>query len=267
MTDVESTPTGLLSLAGKTFVVSGAGGGIGRYLAPALIGRGASLILVGRDTAKLDAVAAAVGAPERLQTVVGDVMSPDAGAAAVSSAIDRFGCLNGLVHLVGGFHAGTPAALTPLGVYEQQLQVNFLSAVAMTPPVLAQLKEGGVLLYLSSLLATEPRPTTGAYAASKAALTSWVRGLQQEIAPRRIRANVVSTTIVNTGSVNGPPPGLGVPVESIVEALAFLASDAARDVYGATLPVCGSQPPGSGGPPAGNAQVRRTMDTPLSQTA
>lgn len=59
---------------------------------------------------------------------------------------------------------------------------------------------------------------------------------------------MLSTTIVDTGGSNGGPPGL-VAVQSIVDTLAFLASDAAQDIYGATLPVFGSQTPPPGGPP------------------
>jgi len=248
----ESRPTaaeGHLSLAGKTFVVPGAAGGVGRHLVPGLIERGASLVLVGRDPAKLEPMATALDAPGRVQTVVGDVLDPATGAAAARCAITAFGRLDGLVHLVGAFHAGTPAVATPPAIYQQQLSANFLSAVTITPAVVGAMTEGGALLYMSSLLATDPRPTTGAYAASKAALTAWVGALQQEIAPRRIRANVLSTTIVNVGATNGRPAGM-VAVGSIVDALAFLASDAARDIYGVTLPVVGAQPPGPGGPPA-----------------
>ncbi len=240
---------GRLTLAGKALVVPGATGSVGQHLVPALIERGAALVLVGRDPAKLESMVAKLDPADRVRIVVGDVCEAATGAAAASCAIAEFGRLDGLVHLVGAFHAGTPAVATQTAVYEQQLRANFLSAVTVTPPVIAAMTGGGVLLYMSSLLASRPRPTTGAYAASKAALTAWVGALQQEIASSRIRANVLSTTIVDTGSSQGPQ-GL-VPVQSIVEALAFLASDAAKDVYGATLPVFGVQTPPPGGPPGG----------------
>lgn len=150
-----------MMLANKTYVVPGATGGVGRHLVPALIERGASLVLVGRDAAKLESVVGTVDPAERVRIVVGDVCDPATGTAAASCAITEFGRLDGLVHLVGAFHAGTPAAATPPAIYDQQLKVNYLSAVTVTAAILAAMPGSGVLLYMSSLLAAQPRATTG----------------------------------------------------------------------------------------------------------
>lgn len=239
-----------------TFLVTGATGRLGRAVVRQLAARGDALLLTGRSAALLAAVEAEHGVPGRVETLVVDATQPEGAQEAAAEAARRFGGLTGLVHLVGHFGPG-PLMLTDVGEYESLLHANFLSAVVTTQAVLPHLGPGGRLVYFTSPLVQEPMAGLSAYAASKAALTTWMRSVAHEVKRRGVHANAVSLTIADTPDMRAERPGLDlshtVTPDQVANAVRFLTGPDAEGVYGAVVPVHGRFGFSSalaGGPPA-----------------
>lgn len=241
---------------GRTLLLAGATGPLAEATIRLLAERGDRLLLVGRNTDRLAQLDRDYGSPGRVETLAADVSRPlDARRAASHAA--RMGHLDGLVHLVGGFHRG-PVGDTGLPAYEDLMRANFLSAVSATRAVLPLVGTGARLVYVGSTLAGEPRGGFGAYAASKAALLTWVRVLADEVRPQGIHANAVMTTMADTPRARRERPfadfGGAVTPEQIARVIAFLTCPESDGLYGGVIPVLGRAgipSPGAGGPPSG----------------
>jgi NAD(P)-dependent dehydrogenase (short-subunit alcohol dehydrogenase family) len=226
----------------QVFLVTGPTGAMGEAVVGKLAASGHRLLLAARNEGRLKEIADSVDAADRVATIVADTTEPLQARRAVSEAIDRFGRIDGLIHLVGGFHIG-PVMLTDLDAYLRMYQSNLLSAVSATQAVLPQLADGGHLVYLSSVLASEPFPGFGAYAASKAALQAWVRSLAHEVKHRGVHANTVVMTMADTAEARAQRPNVdfeqATKPAAVADVVDFLVSPAANGLYGVTVPVLG----------------------------
>ena len=164
------------SLEGKVILVTGAGDGIGRVAALTYARFGATVLLLGRTTSKLEAVYDEIESmggkqpailPMDLETASYDEMQK------LERLIDKeFGQLDGLLH-----NAGILGALTPLEMYDADMfakvmQINFTATFKLTQALLPLLKDAnnGSIVFTSSTVGTYPRAFWGAYALSKQAL-------------------------------------------------------------------------------------------------
>jgi NAD(P)-dependent dehydrogenase (short-subunit alcohol dehydrogenase family) len=226
----------------QVFLVTGPTGALGGAVTAKLNASGHRLMLAARNETKLAELVENAAEPELIGTVAADTSQPLGARRAVSDTIDRFGRIDGLIHLVGGFHVG-PVMLTDLDAYVRMYQANLLSAVSATQAVLPQLSDGGHLVYVSSVLASEPFPGFGAYAASKAALQAWVRSLAHEVKHRGVHANTVVMTMADTEEARAQRPHVdfdhATKPSSVADVIDFLISPAADSLYGVTVPVLG----------------------------
>jgi len=226
----------------KVYLVTGPTGAMGEAVIGRLAGSGHRLMLAGRNETRLKELVESAANRDLLDTVVADTTEPLQARRAVSAAVDRFGRIDGLIHLVGGFHVG-PVMLTDLDAYRRMFHVNVASAVSATQAVLPQLAGGGHLVYLSSVLASEPFPGFGAYAAAKAGLQAWVKALAHEVKHRGVHANTVVMTMADTAEARAQRPHVDFdhatkPAE-VADIIDFLLTPAADGLYGATVPVLG----------------------------
>lgn len=234
-------------LTGKTVLVTGASSGIGRAAAMACAQAGASLVLTGRDPARLDATLALLapgGAQHR--AVCADLTDPDQLAELAGQA----GMLDGVVHSAGitGF---APVRMLQPGLLDAVMGANFVAPVMLTQKLLYRkaLRNGASMVFLSSIAAHTGTVGVGAYSASKAALEGFIRNLALEIAPRGMRANAVAPAMVATPMVSDDPAflaeksrhyplGLGRP-DDVAHAIVYLLADASRKVTGISLDLDG----------------------------
>ncbi|TKA11201.1 SDR family oxidoreductase [Actinacidiphila oryziradicis] len=226
----------------QVFLVTGPTGAMGEAVVGKLAASGHRLMLAARNESRLKEIADSAAAPDQIATVVADTTKPLLARRAVSETIDRFGRIDGLIHLVGGFHVG-PVMLSDLDAYTRMFQANLLSAVSATQAVLPQLADGGHLVYLSSVLAREPFPGFGAYAASKAALQAWVKSLAHEVKHRGVHANVVVMTMADTEEARAQRPHMdfeqATKPAAVADVVDFLVSPAAGGLFGVMVPVLG----------------------------
>jgi len=243
-----------MQMTGKRILVTGAGSGIGRATSIMLAELGASLVLVGRDQAKLNQTASLMIEREvAIETF--DLANSDEIVGWMRSLSARHGRFDGLVHCAG-IQTFSPLRSLTVKAFDQLLRVNTISS-AMLIKAMQFLDCGadrasGVMV--ASTAAIKATPANGLYGASKAAVISLVQTLAIELVARNIRLNSVVPALVETemvqafrdvmtadafqGLVDTHPLGLGRP-DDVAYAIVFLLSDAARWITGVSLPVDG----------------------------
>lgn len=247
-----STPPG--PLAHRTAVVTGATSGIGAAIAAALGAQGARVVVAGRDGPRGDAVVAAI----RDAGGQADVLRVDlAGSYADLRAFTA-----GLLGLLGqapdilvnnaGIYPAPPTSDLTDEDLDRMLAVNVRAPhvlVAELAPAMVA-RGGGVIVNVGSWMATMGSPIAAMYSATKAAAEQLTRSWAAEFGPHGIRVNTVApgATLTEGNAAFRPaldamtattPAGAVVQPGDIADAVAFLASDAARMVHGATLAVDG----------------------------
>ncbi|MEW6580989.1 MAG: SDR family NAD(P)-dependent oxidoreductase [Chloroflexota bacterium] len=236
----------MFDFTGRVALVTGAGGNLGGAVARAFYDAGASLVLVDRHA---DRLAAAYPAeqfvPARVHFAAADLTDEASVQALVAGALDRFGAIDILANTVGGYRAGTPVHETPLETWEFMLVLNarsaFLISKAVIPPMLA--RGGGKIVHVASRAALSGSARQVAYSASKGAVVRLVETLAAELRHKGINANCVLPGTIDTPQNRAEMPDADfskwVAPEAIADVILFLASDAARAVNGAAVPVYG----------------------------
>jgi NAD(P)-dependent dehydrogenase (short-subunit alcohol dehydrogenase family) len=176
----------------KTWLITGAGRGMGVDFAKAALAAGHNVVATGRNP---DAVAAALGESDDVLVVKLDVTSPHDAEAAVAAAVDRFGGIDVLVNNAANHYAGYFEELTPEQI-ERQLAVNLLGSMNVTRAVLPVMRKqrSGHVVTISSTAGFAAYEGGTAYATSKFAVDGWMESLAPEVAPFGIY-----TTVVNPG--------------------------------------------------------------------
>lgn len=171
--------------------------------------------------------------------------SLDAARKAAKIVIERFGRIDVLAHLVGGFAGGQTVADTDDATFARMFEVNVNSAFHMLRAVIPHMRSagGGRIVAIGSRAAESPGATVGAYSASKAAIVSLVRTVAIENKDVGITANVILPGTIDTPANRKAMPGADitqwVQPASIASLIVWLAGDAGKDVTGAAIPVYG----------------------------
>jgi NAD(P)-dependent dehydrogenase (short-subunit alcohol dehydrogenase family) len=228
-------------LDGKIVAIAGAGGGLGPTVAARLAEAGATLGLTDVDQGRLDAVAEGLGLPDdRLDTRVVDLLSEDAAREWAGALTERFGGVDALLHLVGGWKGGEPLATAPLADYEwlHDLLVRTVQHASRAfHDALAH--EGGRFVLVSSTQAQAPSGTNAAYGAAKAAAEAWTLALADSLADSGGTANIIVVNAILTPRMREENPDKPfktfTSTDDIAEAIAYLLSDAAAKMNGARL--------------------------------
>jgi NAD(P)-dependent dehydrogenase (short-subunit alcohol dehydrogenase family) len=236
----------MFDFANRVIMVAGASGNLGQAIARAFYAAGANLVLVDR-------------APDRLPQLFPELAglldhlllgSVDAGGAesverAVQSALERLGRIDVLANAVGGYRAGQPVHETPLEAWDFMLNLNartaFVLSRAVVPAMLAQ--GSGKIVHVAARAALAGSAKAAAYSASKAATVRLVESLAAELRQANINVNCVLPGTIDTPQNRESMPKADhsrwVLPEAIADVILFLASDAARAVNGAAVPVYG----------------------------
>lgn len=242
--------------ARRVTLVTGATGGIGRALCRRFAAAGDAVIVSDRDAGAVAALCAELGeaGTTAVAAAVADVTNAAALAGAIDSATAAIGPVDVLVANAGGASAGSIATTTEAS-WRRDLDLNLTGAMHSVEAVRAAMaaRGKGAIVFIGSVngLAMLGHP---AYSAAKAGLISYARALAVEFGPKGLRANVVCPGTVRTPAwaervardpevldrlVKWYPLGRVAEPEDIAAACLFLASDDARMITGAVLPVDG----------------------------
>jgi NAD(P)-dependent dehydrogenase (short-subunit alcohol dehydrogenase family) len=229
-------------LDGRVIAIAGVGGGLGPLVAAELAGAGAAVAGTDRDQGLLDSLPGDLGIPtERWDGRAVDMLDEDAVGAWCAALVERFGRVDGLVHLVGGWRGGQPLHEAPLADWDLLHDLLIRTVQHTTRAFHAQLaaSEHGRFVLVSAKQAQEPTNTNAAYAAAKAAAEAWTLAFADGFEPGGATANIVVVDAILTPRVREENPGKDfptfTPAEQVAEGIAFLCSDAAEKMNGQRL--------------------------------
>lgn len=226
-----------------TVIVTGASGNLGRAVAAAFAARAANLVLVARSAATL---AAAHGAEDAQRAfAAANLLDPDAVEGVVQIALGRFGRIDALANLAGGFRMGPPTYETPAGDWASMYDTNVrtvLNAVhAVVPRMLAA--GGGKIVNVGAHAALKGVARMAPYCAAKSAVVRITEAMAAELRERNVNVNCVLPTIIDTpenrAAMPDADPRRWVAPDDLARVIVFLASDDARAIHGAAIPVAG----------------------------
>lgn len=228
----------------RVIAIAGVGGGLGPLVARALASAGATVAGTDRSQETLDALAADLGLPpERWDGRAVDLLDEDIARAWCAALVERFGRVDGLVHLVGGWRGGQPLQEAPLADWELLHDLLVRTVQHTTRAFHDQLAASphGRFVLVSSKQAQSPTSTNAAYAAAKAAAEAWTLALADGFEETAATANVLVVDAILTPRMREEEPDKEfptfTPAEDIADGIAFLCSDAAKKMNGQRLPL------------------------------
>ena len=227
----------------QTVLITGACGNLGKAVAQMFSSNGWTLVLLDREQAQLNSVFGTDG--ERQLSLAANLLDAASVQSAVQQALQRFGRIDVLCNLAGGFRMGEPVHETSDGTWDFLMGLNVRSVLhtarAVVPAMLAA--GGGPIVNIGAGAAGKGGANMGAYAASKSAVARLTESMSAELRERGINVNCVLPSIIDTPEnrkdMPKADPSRWVSPASLAGVIAFLASDAARDIHGASVPVSG----------------------------
>jgi NAD(P)-dependent dehydrogenase (short-subunit alcohol dehydrogenase family) len=251
-----------LDLTGRVAIVTGAAQGIGFGITRRLLSAGARVAMVDVNKAALDeAVSGLEGGNDKLAAIVADLTDEEEARGVPFRAVEHFGGIDILVNNAG-IRIVSAFVDHPLAAWRQTLDVNltapFLLSQAVVPHMLARGK--GKIVNITSTASELGFKNRAAYNVSKAGLTMLTKSIALELGAQGIRCNAVAPGVIESPLNRSyftdpeftqvivdstPTGGWGVPAD-IASAVAFLASDDADFINGATLLVDGGWSAGKG---------------------
>lgn len=222
-------------MKGRVVVISGATGGLGKAAAHAFAERGASLAVLSSDQSKLDVLARDLNLPsDRILSRAVQLRDGEAVRAAAEGVAGKFGRVDALIHLVGGWAGGKTIVESNTDDLEsmlvQHVWTTFNLLQALVPKLVAN--QWGRVLAVSSPSASHPPARSGPYAAAKAAQEALLISLAQEL-----KGTGVTSNIILVKSIDAEGKGTGTTPAEIVASMLYLCSDEAGKVNGARIPL------------------------------
>ncbi len=229
--------------SGKTVLVTGVGraGQIGHAVAQAFGKAGASVVAVDRN---------AVGVAERVREfaaegidarpAAGDLTEPDVAALAVETAMKHFGRLDAVINVAGGLTTYGPVGQSGAEAFDREIAINLKTAFLMSRAAVDALSAtGGAMVNFASVAYYRPAGQMAVYSAAKAGVAALTQSLAVELWPRGIRVNAIAPGMVRTPEnvASAGTTAHYVEMGQIVDAVLFLAGDAASGITGHILPV------------------------------
>jgi NAD(P)-dependent dehydrogenase (short-subunit alcohol dehydrogenase family) len=229
-------------LSGRVIVIAGVAGGLGPIVAERLADAGATIAGTDISQERIDEVATGLGLPEeRWDGRAVDLLDEGAAREWCAALLERFGRVDALLHLVGGWRGGEPLQEAPLEDWDflHDLLIRTVQHTTRAFHDVLLASEHGRFVLISSKQAQDPSNANAAYASAKAAAEAWALALADGFEGTAATANVIVVDAILTPRMREESPGeefpTFTPAEHIAEAIAFLCSDAAGKMNGQRL--------------------------------
>ncbi len=224
----------------KIVFITGAKGGLGSFVTRRFLAAGATVVGTSRSISKED-----FPQPNFIPLAV-DFTQAAAVHDAIASVIGRFGKLDVLVHVLGGFAGGQTVAQTDDATWEQMRDLNLTSAFYVLRVAIPHLRKSGAgrIIAIGSLTAVAPHSRLGAYVTFKAALSTLVQTVALENKDAGLTANVVLPGTMDTPANRKSMPDADfskwVQPGDVADLVLWIADERSAHVTGIAIPIDGS---------------------------
>lgn len=231
--------------SGKVVLVTGGSGGLGVDVGKTFLKSGASLVLTYYSDNSLPLLQKICGSAKDIFLLRGDFKKEEDAKTLVSEVVKRFGRIDVLANVIGGYIAGKPVTEISEKEWDEMMELNLKTAFLLSKHVTAQMmkQSGGKIIHVAARPGLKGTGFDAAYVASKAGVMRLVESLSEEVKSRGINVNCILPSIIDTEENRIAMPGADYskwvrPVD-IAKVMLFLASEDARPITGAAIPVYG----------------------------
>ncbi|WP_096185755.1 SDR family NAD(P)-dependent oxidoreductase [Evansella halocellulosilytica] len=247
-----------MSFENKTFIITGAGGGMGKEIVSQLLTDGAQVVGCDVNVSSLSSLEP----NENLLTIEGNFLEESVVRDAFKKTVDTFGQIDGLVNAAGLAQSATPVEEIDVNQFHKIMDVNMTMVFLTCREAVKYMRpnKAGSIVNIGSVSTTRPRPGLQVYVASKGAVESFTKALALELAPDFIRVNTLHPGPADTNMLGqfakegsnvdemkettfrqSVPLGSLIKPIDIAHSVKYLLSSEARMVTGAVLHVDGGR--------------------------
>lgn len=237
-----------VSFAGKVALVAGGTGGLGRAVSLAFLAEGAKTVVTYRNDGEFAELQRKAGsASSLLEGHRVDVTDEAAVGQLINQVFGRYGRLDAMVNTVGGYAGGIKLWELETKTFELMLALNLRAGYALSrAAIVPMLKQGsGAIVNVAAKAAVDHGGGAAAYAASKAAAVAMMDSLAADVKGTGVRVNSILPSIIDTEVNRKAMPNADFAAwpkpEDIARVILFLASDEAKVIHGAAVPVYGER--------------------------
>ncbi|MCI0552645.1 MAG: SDR family NAD(P)-dependent oxidoreductase [Anaerolineae bacterium] len=219
----------------KVIVITGATGALGNKTAHTFAARGHSLTLIDTDQNKLDSLVRDLNLPDdRFLTLIADLRNGEAVRSAAEAVSAKFGRVDALIHLVGGWTGGKTLPEASAEDLESMLGQHVWTTFHLFQSFAPKLASNGWgrVIIVSASTVPNPPGKAAAYTAAKAAQENLVLTLSAELKDKGVTANIIQVKAIDVAN-----KGTGTTPNEIVAAMLYLFSDEAAKLNGARVPL------------------------------
>ncbi|HEY5269989.1 MAG TPA: SDR family oxidoreductase [Anaerolineales bacterium] len=236
-----------MTIENRVAVITGATGGLGSVVTRELAGRGANLALLDREPGKLAALTGRLSLPEsRILVRAVDLLDPSETKSAAEAVAAKFGRIDILLHLVGGWTGGKTILEAPSDDLTFMLNQHVWTSFHVTQAFVPYLVRNGWgrIVMVTSPFAARPNAKGGPYAIGKSGQEALMLTLSQELIGTGVTANLLQARTIdaNDEKVSAPSPDNAswTTPEELAASILYLLSDEAGTINGAKIPLYGS---------------------------
>jgi NAD(P)-dependent dehydrogenase (short-subunit alcohol dehydrogenase family) len=236
----------MFDFSGQVVIVTGAAGNLGSAVTRAFQSAGAGLVLVDRAPDRLPRLfPELVDSPDHFLATGVDLTDADAVVRMAEETINRLGRIDVLVNAAGGYRGGTAVHETPLQTWDLMLNLNARTVLIASSAVIPAMLERGLgrIVNVAARAALRGGGRMGPYSASKSAVVRLTESMSAELKKSGINVNCVLPGTIDTPQNRESMPKADtsrwVAPEAMADVILFLASETARAVHGAAVPVYG----------------------------
>jgi NAD(P)-dependent dehydrogenase (short-subunit alcohol dehydrogenase family) len=233
------------NFSGKVVLITGSSGGLGIEVARTFLKAGASVILTYHSSDSLQSLQKICGVSKNIFLLRGDFTKEDDVKILVSESIHRFGRIDILANMIGAYIAGKPVTEIDEKEWDDMMNINLRTAFLLSKHVIVQMAKQSVgkVIHVAARSGLKGAGFDAAYVISKSGVIRLVESLSEEVKSKGINVNCIIPSIIDTKENRESMPSADhtkwVTPLDIARVILFLASDDARSINGAAIPVYG----------------------------